>query len=213
MKRTKLLMVLAIGIMVIQCGCGSKEKVQAVGFLSDYSRLITVSDSSLQYVNKSALAKYSTVIIDPVEAHFHEGANAIEDQTKGKLTEEKIKDLRNYMHSKIAKAAYDAGYRTVWQPGPTVARIRVALTDISKSSVASLIPQAKLIAGAGIGGASMEAEIVDSITGEQILAVVESKTGTRIPFANLGKWDAAKQVIDGWAKRLKMRLIEAQGKR
>lgn len=86
----------------------------------------------------------------------------------------------------------------------------MALTDISKSSAASLIPQAKLIAGAGIGGASMEAEILDSMTGEQIGAVVESKTGTRMPFANLGKWDAAKQVIDDWAKRLQKRLEEAR---
>jgi hypothetical protein len=69
--------------------------------------------------------------------------------------------------------------------------------------------QAKLI-GAGIGGASMEAEIVDSMTGEQIGAVVESKMGTRMPFANLGEWDAAKQVMDDWAKRFKKRLDEVR---
>jgi hypothetical protein len=60
--------------------------------------------------------------------------------------------------------------------------------------------------GAGIGGASMEAEVVDSMTGEQIGAVVESKKGSNIPFANLGEWDAARQVIDDWAKRFKKNL-------
>ena len=69
------------------------------------------------------------------------------------------------------------------------------------------LPQAKLL-GAGIGGASMEAEVVDSMTGEQIGAVVESKMGSRMPFANLGEWDAAKQVMDDWAKRFKKRLAE-----
>ncbi len=54
----------------------------------------------------------------------------------------------------------------------------------------------------------MEAEVVDSMTGEQIGAVVESKKGSRMPFANLGEWDAAKQVMDDWAKRFKKRLDE-----
>ncbi|MHC4215556.1 MAG: DUF3313 family protein, partial [Planctomycetota bacterium] len=72
-------------------------------------------------------------------------------------------------------------------------------------TAASLLPTAKVV-GAGIGGASMEAEIVDSMTGEQIGAVVESKKGSKMPFANLGEWDAAKQVIDDWAKRLKDNL-------
>ena len=38
MKKTSLLMLLAIGIMVIQCGCGSKDMART-GFLSDYSQL------------------------------------------------------------------------------------------------------------------------------------------------------------------------------
>ena len=81
----------------------------------------------------------------------------------------------------------------------------MALTDISGSTATSLLPQAKLM-GAGIGGASMEAEVVDSMTGEQIGAVVESKKGSKMPFANLGEWDAARQVIDDWAKRFKKTL-------
>ena len=52
----------------------------------------------------------------------------------------------------------------------------------------------------------MEAEIIDSKTGEQIGAVVEAQKGSRIPFANLGEWDAAKQVMNDWAKRFQKRL-------
>ena len=54
------------------------------------------------------------------------------------------------------------------------------------------------------------AKIGVSVTGEQIGAVVESKKGSRIPFANLGDWDAAKQVINDWAKRLQKRPEEAR---
>jgi hypothetical protein len=31
-----------------------------------------------------------------------------------------------------------------------------------------------------------------------------------MPFANLGEWDAAKQVMDDWAKRFKKRLDEVR---
>jgi len=210
MKETSVLMVVAVGLMLMQFGCESGGLVKT-GFLTDYSRLRTVSDTSLRYINKQALAKYSNFIVDRAEVHFHRGSKAIEHRTKGKLTQRQVTDLTNYLHAKIVEAVKDSGNRVVYQPASGVARIRVALTDIDKSSLASLSPQAKLL-GIGIGGASMEAEVVDSMTSEQIGAVVESKMGTRMPFANLGEWDAAKQVMDDWAKRFRKRLDEAHGR-
>ncbi len=206
MKKTSLLILLAIGFMVIQCGCESQELIKT-GFLSDYSRLRSESSTSLRHINKVALARYSNFIVDPVEVHFHRGAKAVEHRTKGKLTQRQMTDLTNYLHARIIKAVQDSGNRVVYRPAAGVARLRVALTDIDRSTAASLLPQAKL-AGAGIGGASMEAEVVDSMTGEQIGAVVESKKGSKMPFANLGQWDAAKQVMDDWVKRFKKRLSE-----
>ncbi len=202
-------MVVAVGLMLIQFGCGPNAVVKT-GFLTDYSRLRKESSSALRHINKEALARYSNFIVDPVEVHFHRGSKAVEHRTKGKLTQRQVSDLTNYLHARIIKAVEGSGNRVVYRPASGVARIRVAITDIDRSTAASLLPQAKLI-GAGIGGASMEAEIVDSVTGEQIGAVVESKMGSRMPFANLGEWDAAKQVMDDWAKRFKKRLDEAHG--
>ncbi|MHC4645025.1 MAG: DUF3313 domain-containing protein [Planctomycetota bacterium] len=207
-KETTVLMVLAVGLMSIQCGCGSSGPAKT-GFLTDYSRLREESDSTLRYINQRALAKYSNFMVDRVEVHFHKGSKAIEERTKGKLTQQEINDLTNYMHARIVKAIQDSGNRVAYQPAAGVARLRAALTDISGSTAASLLPQAKLF-GAGIGGASMETEIIDSMTGEQIGAVVQSKKGSRIPFANLGEWDATKQVIDDWAKKIQERLEEAR---
>ena len=204
MKKTSVLMVAAVCLMLMQFGCGSKD-VSQTGFLTDYSRLEKKSSSSLRYINKGALDNYSSFIADRVEVHFHKGAKAIEERTKGKLTQQKIDDLTNYMHAKILEAVRESGNRVAYQPAAGVARLRLALTDIDRSTAASLLPQAKL-AGAGIGGASMEAEIIDSMTGEQIGAVIESRIGSRIPFSNLGEWDAAKQVMDDWTKKLQKRL-------
>jgi hypothetical protein len=204
MKKTSLLMLLAIGIMVIQCGCGSKEMART-GFLSDYSKLQKESESSLCYVNERALTRYSSFIVDPVKVRFYSGA-----KSKGKLTQQQVTDLTNYMHTKIIEAVQGAGKKVTYQPASGVARIRVALTDIEKTNAINILPQASLL-GAGIGGASMEAEVIDAMTGEQIGAVVESKQGSRIPFANLGDWTAAKNVMDSWANRFQKRLDEAHG--
>ena len=203
MKTGTILTMCMVSLVIFLGGCGSE--MAKTGFLSDYSKLQKESDSSLRYVNDKAVASYSGFIVDPVKVSL-----GSESKSSGKLTEEQITDLTNYMHTKIVEAVEGAGKTVAYQPASGVARIRVALTDMEKSSAISVLPQASLL-GAGIGGASMEAEVVDSITGEQVGAVVESAKGSRIPFSNLGDWTAAKNVMDSWAKRFQNRLVEAQG--
>jgi hypothetical protein len=191
-----------LSFCIVLLGCAPKQ--QTVGFLSDYSKLQKESDSSMRYINEAAMPKYSTFIIDPVKVVLVSKAKA-----EGKLTDKQLTDLTNYMYSKIVDAVHGAGKKVDNQPAAGVARIRVALTDIEKTSAINIIPQASLL-GAGIGGASMEAEVVDSVTGEQIGAVVESGKGGRIPFTNLGDWSAAKSVINGWTDRFQKRLEETK---
>ena len=51
--------------------------------------------------------------------------------------------------------------------------------------------------------------MVDSLTGQQIAAVIQSKEGeSKVPFTAMGDWTAAKQTIDAWAKTLQKRLSE-----
>lgn len=196
---------LAVGVMIFQAGCDSK--LTTTGFLSDYSHLQSESNPALWYVEKGDLPTYHSFIVDPVKVRLHKGAKAIEEQTKGKLTQLEIKLLTNYMHARIVKAIQTSGRNVVHQPGTGVARIRVAITDIEKSTILSLSPQAKL-AGIGLGGASMEAEILDSITEHQIAVIIKKEKGSRIPFVNLQPWDAAKQVMNDWVKRFQKNLAE-----
>ena len=190
-------------LLATVCGCASQEKEQT-GFLSDYSQLQKESSSSLRYVDEDAVKRYDAFIVEPVQVRFYKGSKA-----PGKLTDQQIADLTNYTYSKIVEVVQDAGKKVVQRSGPGVARVRVALTDIEKSSAVSIIPQASLL-GVGIGGASMEAEVVDSMTGRQIRAIVQSGTGSRIPFSNLSNRAAAKKAIDGWASRFQRRLEESR---
>jgi hypothetical protein len=191
-------------LVTIVYGCAPKKQGMT-GFLSDYSKLKKESGSTLRYVNEKAAKNYYSFIVDPVQVRFHKGS-----ESKGKLTMEQLSELTSYTHAKIVEAIEGAGKQVVEQPGPQVARVRAALSDIKKPSAVSILPQASLL-GAGIGGASMEAEVVDSMTCEQIGAVVQSGSGSRIPFSNMGDLSSAKNVIDGWAKRFQKTLVATSG--
>jgi hypothetical protein len=205
MKAKSLLMMLAIGIMAVQCGC-TAQQAEKTGFLSDYSKLEAQSDVSSRYLAPgNRLASYSKFIIDPVVTHFHTGSKAAE-----KLKEEDLRDLRNYMHEALVKAIEDR-YEIVFRPGPGVARLRAALTDLKKSGIVqNILPIGKAV-GSGLGGASLEAELLDSKTGEQIGALVESQLGERLSLDGYSTWGDAKAVMDRWAKRFRKRLDEAHG--
>ena len=200
MNKTNLLMMFAVGAMITQCGCESKQMEQT-GFLSDYSRLEPVSDEMLRYFNPNLpLSKYKRFIIDPVEIYASES----------KLTAEEKKELTSFMESQI-RSSLGSKYPTTRSPGPGVGKIRVALTDIDKSSAVMNILPATKVAGTGLGGAAMEAELVDSVTGEQIGAIMEYQKGSRLSLEGLSKYGDAKAVMKGWAKRFRKRLDEAHG--
>jgi hypothetical protein len=203
--KTKMMLVMGMVTAVVFSGCGGGEQAKT-GFLSDYSKLQRESDTSMRYVNERAAASYSSFIVDPVQTRFYSNSKA-----KGQLTDEQIRDLTSYMRTKIAEAVTGAGLEVVYQPGIGVARIRVALTNIEKTDAINMLPQASLL-GAGVGGASMEAEIIDSVTNQQIAAVLRSSQGSRIPFSNLGDWTAAKSVMDEWAKNFQTKLEAMHGK-
>ena len=205
MNRTYLLIVLVVVLTPVLSGCSARLG-ERTGFLSDYSKLEPRSDVSYRYIAPGRLGNYSKFIIEPVTVHLHRRS-----KTKKKISEEDLTDLKNYMHAALVKAI-DDGYEVVYRPGPGVARVRIALTDIKKTEVLlNIHPTSKLI-GAGLGGASLEAELVDSQSGEQIAALVESQLGDRLSLDGLSTWGDAKSIMDDWASRTRKRLDEAHGK-
>ena len=84
------------------------------------------------------------------------------------------------------------------RPGPGTAIVRIALTNVEKSKPLRM------------GSVSMEMELLDPITSEQIAALVESqKKG--VPFSGLYPWSGVKAVMDDWTRRFYNRLEEAHG--
>jgi len=141
-----------------------------------------------------------------VRLHFHEGA-------KGRDTDSAtLRRLKTTLHAAIVESL-SSPYRVVSQPGPGVARIRVAITDVNKDTPAlNVLPQTRLT-GVGMGGASMEGELVDSQSGDQIAAVIQSQKGSALSLDGYKEWSSAESVLKAWAKQFRKRLDEVRSGR
>ena len=188
-------------------GCTSgKAKPAQTGFLSDYSMLQPEGQSTLRFIDRSALARYNAFIIDPVTVYFHGDAKGTD------VPYDKRDELTIYMRGAIVEALAD-GYDIVSTPGPGVARVRIAVTDIKSSTQALNVLPTTRITGMGLGGASVEAEIVDSRTGEQLAGLVESRLAQRLNMAaGWSKFGDAKAVMQDWARNFRRRLDEVHGR-
>ncbi|MBZ0159314.1 MAG: DUF3313 domain-containing protein [bacterium] len=82
----------------------------------------------------------------------------------------------------------------------------------SHQDVKSKRNPAMKLSGIGLGGAAMDAEVVDSASGERLAAVVDSQSGGRLGIvAGLQTYGHARQVMDGWAERFVKRLDTIHG--
>jgi hypothetical protein len=195
-----------LAVLLMLGGCASAGKPPAeTGFLSDYSRLQPDGKSTLRYVG-GQMGNYSVFIIDPVRLFIHEGTDV-------KVSKDKRQEAATYARGALVQALENAGYHVTSSPHRNTARVRMAITDIKLGTTAlNVLPQTRLT-GLGLGGASVEAEIVNSVTGEQLAAVIESRLADRLDLpAGWSSTGDAHAVIDYWAKELVKRLDKAHGR-
>ena len=190
-------------VLAAAIGCSSKATAPPSGFLQDYSRLVKANDGAMRFVSPD-LKNYSAFMVDPV------GIRVRRDPPK--LKPEEQAEVARYFNESFAKVLTNQGYRVVDKPDVGVARVRIALTDINESTWWMNIHPASKLSGAGTGGASMEGEVVDSVTGKQLAAVIQSGRGSQFEIDTFNKLDDVKDAIDTWAKAAGQRLNELHGK-
>jgi hypothetical protein len=176
-------------------GCASKPQPLQTGFLSDYSQLVEVDSYTARYLSPRA-KEYSAVIVDPVESRLDSGRLSPNDRAEA---------LR-YMREACKKAFSRAGFTIVDEAGVGVARVQLALTDIANSTWWQKIHPGMRFSGAGTGGAAMEGEVIDSLTAEQLGAVVQSSSGNQFDITAFSTMADIKSAIDKWADIAARRL-------
>ena len=226
-----------IGCATQQAGVKNAAYTDQTGFLSDYSKLKPEADKKKVYINPGVnFSDYNKVMLDRITVWYNKDA-----KYKG-IDPTELKALVDYFHSAIVKALGDA-YPVVDKPGPGVMRVRIALTDLIPTkpeySVAiAVIPYASatdLVTGGKemhppyLGETAMEAELLDSLTHEQLGAFTDRKLGKKLNidtskgnseavkkgvggyFDAFSTWGYAKAAFDAWAQAFRVRLDDMRG--
>jgi hypothetical protein len=199
-KCIKLFLVLAGCALIV--GCGPKVP-QETGFLSTYDNLRTVDNTRMRYVSED-LKNYSSYIVDPIELRVQEDPPV--------LTAKDRAEVAVYFRQAFVKVLTERGIPVVEEPGVDVARVRLALTDVQSTTWWLNLHPASKLSGAGTGGATMEGEIIDSVTGNQLAAVVQAGKATQFKLDSFSTLNDVKETIDEWAKTAGERLDDLRGK-
>jgi len=204
-------LVLMLGLVAL-VACGGMETREGAGFLSDYSQLRPTPDveGARAWRNPDkTLPVYHRFIIEPVVVRFAGNASAKD------VEPEKLQQLTTYMRDQLIKELGRSGRnQVVTAPGPGVMRVRAAITDLKKNKPALNIHPATKIAGFGLGGASIEAEGIDTPTGKRVFAFMQTRTGNRLSFVpGLENWGHAQQAMDYWAELFAKRIEEQETRR
>ena len=187
-------------------GCATVQDPGQAGFLSDYSNLEEIEENHLSY-DSGKIGNYSKFIIEPVAMLYRQ------PEEKRIFDDEELEDLKVHFKTAVTEAlTEDDGYQVVEVAGPGTARLRIGITDVDDTIGALNITIYTKITGAGLGGAAMEGEALDSMTGEQIAAASRWGSGSRIARAGFTHTGDAKILMDRWAKALRKRIDAAHGR-
>ena len=219
-----------------QAGAQKSSDAPRTGFLSDYAKLEAAGENIERYQDPDAdFTKYDKILLERITVWFKKDAGV-----KG-IDPAELKALADYFHAAIIEALGDA-YPVVDTPGPDVMRVRIALTDLVPTkpeysvvmlavpfgSAADFVMGGKDMHAPYLGETAVEAEMLDSVTKQQLYAYIERKLGKKYNY-NPSKgsegvkegvagyvdaystWGYAKAACDQWAKGLRKRLDKMHG--
>jgi len=171
------------------------------GWMKDYDSLTYKEErNAFIFFNEAKRGMYKKVILDEVVIYSADG------ETQGEIAEKSS----SYMAKGLADLLENKGLAAS-EPGPDVIRLKVAITAVEKSKedlkVYNFVPVAAVFRGAQAAtgnvatyiDAMFEAEMVDSVSGDRVAAIVakgieetEKRSGDELTF------DDVKPSLDKW---------------
>jgi hypothetical protein len=171
------------------------------GWMNDYDSLVFSEErNAYLFFNEAKRGSYSKVILDEVVIYSENG------EAGGQIAEESTSYLAKGLADLLASKGMAAS-----DPGPGILRIKLAITAVEKSKedlkAYNFVPVAAVFRGAQAAtgnvatyiDAMFEAEMVDSVSGERVAAIVakgieetEKRSGDDLTF------DDVKPTLDKW---------------
>lgn len=210
-----LIVTTGISLALASCSTGGRSPS---GFLSNYSQLDAgygTANAVAAYVKPGVdLGKYDSVIIDPVTTVI--AAPEISSEVKEQIAAYLYGSLRSQVPSDL---------KVVDSPGPATLRVRAALTDVIGDGEHSIAvttlhssPRVTLKGKLGsdelaafISKVSLEAEILDSATGERISALSDRRIGAKREATAATSWEAVRSATNQRTANLWQRFSAARG--
>ena len=212
------------GTMISADSSFGQDKQQ--GFLTNYSLFKpgAEGEANLIWVNPKfefpgGFGAYDKVMIDPITVYFSDDA-----AFKG-VDPDELRELTRALRRAMIDALKDR-YPIVEEPGEDVLLVVAALTGIKPSkpvldTVTSIIPTARVLSFAKkkltgkhsfVGEAAIEAALLDSLSLETLVAVVDKRSGGKMILGEgKGKYNDAEAAFAFWAKKLRQRLDAGHG--
>jgi len=210
MKAVKAVLAVVIGF-VLMASVGFAVEPKYSGFLEGYYQDLQPGPEggvNMRWLKPGVMfGKYNKIMVDSVIFFF-----ADDSQYKG-IDPNEMKELSDGFNQAIVAALKDKS-PIVTEPGPDVARLRIAITGVKQSkpvasAFSSLIPIGLAVSvvkkGAsgswsGSGATSAEFELLDSVTNDVIIVAVDKRTaGFTERFS---KWGSAQEAFKFWAERI-----------
>lgn len=205
-------MPLIMTLLTALAGCSSHvvQQEQFSGFLSDYSQLTEVETASegaaLRWVNPKLKNKsYDSLILEKTVLYP-------KPQSDQQVTKEFLNKFTQRIDKHLA-ASTQPGFKLVNKPGKNVLIVRPAVTGVSHSRegmkpievlpVALVIGVGKVVAGTRDHDVEvfLEAEMVDSLTGEVMVQVIRKAEGEQLENdTEKLSMKHLQSIIDNWGK-------------
>lgn len=198
----------SVSLMIVAAclsgGCASRPSQTRSGFLTSYEDVRRINDTESGYLDKQLLASITSLRI--VETRV------IVDKTPDGtvIPPEDISLIEAQIRTSLEKSLSPT-YAIVDQDGPGVGRLRVAVTEVKKPTVILNLHPASKLTGAGLGGATVESEVIDASSGKTAAILIESRKGDQFEIDTLSDFDDALDAVDAWAVAWRKRLDSARG--
>jgi hypothetical protein len=174
------------------------------GWLQNYEALVfSEKRNAFIFYNQELIGTYEKVLLEPIELF----------SATGKADTARAEEAIAYLTSGLLKMLDEKGIAAT-EPGPKVARLRLAITGVEKSKeqlkAYNLIPVSAVFRGAQAATGNVatyiatmfEAEATDSVTGDRVAAIVSKgitetskRSGDELTFEDF------KPTLDIWLER------------
>lgn len=212
--------------LIVSIGLAASQAVSAATppahseFLGNTALLVPAprDPHALIYIKEGLnLGAYNKLLVDEIQYSYAE-----DSPYKGI----RASDLDRISHSAFEslQKAVAGRFEIVDSPGPGVLHLRTAITGIraahkpkhllSYTPVGLLKQGVEKATGSDIvlRGATAEVELLDSVSGERLIAVMDPYAGYKSEATDTASWKEVNRTLETWAQRLAQQIQGANGR-